>query len=466
MKTINLLILLVCSFAAGAQSVPARLADAFSAFEKDAQMVNGIASLYVVEAKSGKVVFDRNGSVGLAPASTQKVITSVTAYEFLGKDFRYKTEFGYTGTLDNGVLNGSLVIRPSGDPTLGSWRWETTKEGSVMQRAASAIRKTGIRSYDQVAVDTEGWDSEAIPDGWIWQDIGNYYGSGALGLNWRENQYDVVLQSGNSIGSKVDIRATRPRLYHYPLTSALSAAAKGSGDNAYIYFSPNGSGGIIRGTIPVGEKSFGISGAMPSPRLQLAATLADTLQRLNIISRSAGTAKESVGGTESLGSYKVIHTEYSPVLDSIIYWFNKKSINLYGEALIKTIAYREKQIGDTDEGVKLLKEFWKSRGIAESELNMVDGSGLSPLNRVTTKAQVAILKYAKGQSWYRGFYNALPEYNGMKMKSGTIRNVKGFTGYNTSRDGTEYIFSFLVNNYHGSSSALVQKMYRVLDTLK
>jgi serine-type D-Ala-D-Ala carboxypeptidase/endopeptidase (penicillin-binding protein 4) len=60
----------------------------------------------------------------------------------------------------------------------------------------------------------------------------------------------------------------------------------------------------------------------------------------------------------------------------------------------------------------------------------------------------------------------LPEYNGMKMKSGTIKNVKGFTGYQKSKDGTEYIFSIIVNNYNGSSSSLVQKMYKVLDLLK
>jgi serine-type D-Ala-D-Ala carboxypeptidase/endopeptidase (penicillin-binding protein 4) len=466
MKTINLLILLVCSFSVLAQTVPARLANAFDAFEKDAQMLNGIASLYVVEAKSGKVVFEKNAKVGLAPASTQKVITSVTAYELLGRDFRYKTEFGYAGSLDQGELKGSLVVKPSGDPTLGSWRWETTKEGFVIQQVAAAIRKSGIRNYKQITVDKGGWDSEAIPDGWIWQDIGNYYGAGAAGLNWRENQYDVVLQSGSSIGSKVEIKATKPQLYHYTLTSALSAGPKGSGDNAYIYFSPQGYGGIVRGTIPVGETNFGISGAMPSPELQLVATLADTLQRLNIVSRSGTDANKPMGGTENFNDYKVIYTEYSPVLDSIIYWFNKKSINLYGEALIKTIAYQEHKKGETGEGVKLLRNFWKERGIAETELNVVDGSGLSPLNRVTTRAQVSILKYARNRPWFRGFYNALPEYNGMRMKSGTITNVKGFTGYHTAKDGTAYIYSFLVNNYNGSSSAMVQKMYRVLDILK
>jgi serine-type D-Ala-D-Ala carboxypeptidase/endopeptidase (penicillin-binding protein 4) len=52
------------------------------------------------------------------------------------------------------------------------------------------------------------------------------------------------------------------------------------------------------------------------------------------------------------------------------------------------------------------------------------------------------------------------------MKSGTISDVKGFCGYQKSKDGDEYIFSFLVNNYSGASSQLIQKMYRVLDELK
>ncbi len=123
-------------------------------------------------------------------------------------------------------------------------------------------------------------------------------------------------------------------------------------------------------------------------------------------------------------------------------------------------------MGSTDEGVELIKNFWKTKGISETELNMVDGSGLSPLNRVTTHAQVSILQYAKRQNWFNGFYHSLPEFNNMKMKSGTIRDVKGFCGYHKSKDGTEYIFSFLVNNYNGSSSAVVQKMYKVLNELK
>src|SRR5688572_32655872 len=86
-----------------AQTVNLKLQKAFQQFESDAQLKHAISSLYVIDAKTGKVVFDKNSLIGLAPASTQKIITSVTAFELLGKEFRYKTELGYKGTIKNNV---------------------------------------------------------------------------------------------------------------------------------------------------------------------------------------------------------------------------------------------------------------------------------------------------------------------------------------------------------------------------
>lgn len=115
-----------------------------------------------------------------------------------------------------------------------------------------------------------------------------------------------------------------------------------------------------------------------------------------------------------------------------------------------------------------MEDFWigKNIGVEKSELNLYDGSGLSPLNRTTTHAQASVLRFAKAQAWFPGYYSGFPEFNGMKLKSGTISGVKSFCGYHTSRAGTEYIVAFIVNNYNGSSAALVQKMYKVLDLLK
>ena len=113
------------------QTINQKLQKAFQQFEKDRQLKYATSSLYVINAKTGKVVFDKNSRTGLAPASTLKVITSATAFELLGKDYRYKTEIGYLGTKQDSSVSGDLVIIGKGDPTFGSWRWETTKPSAM-----------------------------------------------------------------------------------------------------------------------------------------------------------------------------------------------------------------------------------------------------------------------------------------------------------------------------------------------
>jgi serine-type D-Ala-D-Ala carboxypeptidase/endopeptidase (penicillin-binding protein 4) len=418
----------------------------------------------VIDAKTGNVVFDKNSQVGLAPASTQKIITSATAFELLGKDYRYKTELGYDGKIQNEVLNGNVYVIGSGDPTLGSWRWKQTNDSLTLAKWLGEIRKKKINNIRGVVTTNQSkYSHQAIPGGWIWDDIGNYYGAGAYQLNWKENQYKLKLKSGDRIGDSVYVINDSINDY----VNELKTAAKGTGDNAYVYFgtAPNRHS-LLKGTIPLGEKSFSISGALADPVSKLITDL-EFLLDPNTSWVDYYLGRDLIDkDSKELKEVSIFYTQYSPSLDSIIYWFLKKSINLYGEALVKTFAYEKQGFGSTDSGVAIVKDFWKQKGMDEDELNICDRSGLSPLNRVTTHSQVEILRYAKTKDWFPWFYDALPEFNGMKMKSGTIRDVKAFCGYQTAKDGNEYIFSFIVNNYNGRTSDVVNKMYKVLDCLK
>ena len=96
----------------------------------------------------------------------------------------------------------------------------------------------------------------------------------------------------------------------------------------------------------------------------------------------------------------------------------------------------------------------------------MDGSGLSPENRVTTNVLARILLAAKKEPWFASFFESLPVYNGMKMKSGTIGGVLGYVGYQTTKDGTPLVFALLVNNYQGTATPMRQQMFRLLDNLK
>ena len=178
-KNFIVTVFIFASLNAFAQSVESRLVAAFKSFENDKQLANAISSLYVLNASTGKVVFERNATIGLAPASTQKVITAASAYELLGRDFRYQTELGYQGSIINNILKGDFYIKPSGDPTLGSWRWSATSDSLLLRRFTDAINKLNLKGYRGIVINDENWNQERISDGWIWQDIGNYYGAGA-----------------------------------------------------------------------------------------------------------------------------------------------------------------------------------------------------------------------------------------------------------------------------------------------
>ncbi|MEO7924251.1 MAG: D-alanyl-D-alanine carboxypeptidase/D-alanyl-D-alanine-endopeptidase [Chitinophagaceae bacterium] len=448
-------------FTVTAQAVSQKLQTAFQRFESDSQLRHAISSLYVIDAKTGEVVFDKNSQVGLAGASTQKIITAATAFELLGKDYRYYTGMGYTGS--------SIYWTPSGDPTFGSWRYASTRPDKVFRDMADSLRKAGIKKVeDQFTIDDlPHFDDQNIPDGWIMQDIGNYYGAGSSRINWKENQYDLNLESTRHANDYwfVDIvRDSSQRLPGDSFINKISAASEGSGDNAYIYLPMEGRNYLVKGTIPRNEKKFKISGAIVNPEDCFINDFRNFLKKEGLVNGAANGTYHVAIKPRDVSGHIAWHS--SPTLDSIVYWFLKKSINLYGEALIKTFANEKMSFGSTDGGTAIVRKFWKEKGLDPEELNIYDGSGLSPLNRVTTHAQVEILKYAKAKDWFTYFYDALPEYNGMKMKSGTISDVKGFCGYHKSKDGKEYIFSFLVNNYNGRTSGVVNKMYKVLDELK
>src|ERR1700744_2232575 len=129
-----------------AQSLHDRLQHAFDRLQADSQCKYASVSLTVLDAQTGETVFTANPNMGLATASTLKTITSITAFNILGKDFQYQTQFGSNGNISaDGTLNGDLIIKGAGDPTLGSWRYSGHHETDILMQLVAAIQKAGIK---------------------------------------------------------------------------------------------------------------------------------------------------------------------------------------------------------------------------------------------------------------------------------------------------------------------------------
>lgn len=461
-----LLFLLTSSFAI-AQSPVQKLEKAYNSFLADPQTRYAVTSLCVLDANTGTPLFMRNEQIGLATASTLKVITAATAFQLLGKDFQYQTTLAYTGTITaEGTLKGNLVLIGSGDPTLGSDRYQN-KAAVVLTEWAAAIKKAGIRKIEGTIIgDDRIFGTQITPVGWTWQDMGNYFGAGASGLSWRDNQFDIFLRPGSSQGEAARMVRTAPGMPYLTFMNELKTGAPGSGDNAYVFLPPYGNTAYLRGTWGLGIGKSSISAALPDAAYDCAYRLQDTLKQLGIpVTQPATTARlMAMNGQVVPAVTQKISTITSPSLSEITYWFLKKSVNLYGEALLKTMALKSGKDASTEYGTETEINFWAEKGIDKNALNIIDGSGLSPANRVTTVAMANILFRAQKESWFADYYSAFPEYNGMKIKSGTINNVSAFAGYHTNTSGNKYIIVININNYSGKG--INKKLFTVLDALK
>ena len=56
----------------------------------------------------------------MRPASTMKLVTAITALDKLGGSYQFKTTLKYTGTVENGVLNGDVYCVGGMDPRFNS----------------------------------------------------------------------------------------------------------------------------------------------------------------------------------------------------------------------------------------------------------------------------------------------------------------------------------------------------------
>ncbi|RZL19082.1 MAG: D-alanyl-D-alanine carboxypeptidase/D-alanyl-D-alanine-endopeptidase, partial [Pedobacter sp.] len=257
-----------------------------------------------------------------------------------------------------------------------------------------------------------------------------------------------------------------PAMPYLKIINELKAGPEGTGDNVYAYLPALSNIAYLRGSWGLGTPKSGISAALPDPAYDAAFRLQDTLQRLGIkVSVEPTTSRILVADKKAIPAVtQKLNTISSPSLSEIIYWFNKKSVNLYGEHLIKTIAWKTGKTPSTKNGAGAVISYWAEKGIDKNALNILDGSGLSPGTRVTPYAMASVLFQSQKESWFADYLKSLPENNGMTLKSGTINDVSAFAGYYTSGNGNKYVIVININNYSGSG--INKKLFRVLDALK
>ncbi len=410
----------------------------------------------------------------LVPASTMKVLTTATANELLGPDYRFVTELQTTGRLgEDGTLQGDVVIRGGGDPTLAA-----TDFGPTFSKWRGALAEAGVKKVEgSVVGDASVFGTALTPDTWQWNDLGNYYGAGACGLTVHQNLFYANFRTP-SAGARAPFTGTRPKLPEHEFFNEMRVGAAGSGDNGYIYGDPYGKLLTFRGTVPAGSGTFTIKGALPDPALFCARAFSESLAANGIpVSGEPTTDRLLAIAGKEIGARKKIFEQSSEPLSALLLTTNHKSDNLMAECLHRAVGLKAKGEGTTRAASAAVEEFWEAKGIDMTGLFMGDGCGLSRANTVTPR-QMALLLHAAAKGEHFATYRAsLPEAGRsgtlksigggsaaegrVRAKSGTMDRIRNYAGYLEARSGKKYAFALFVTNHTTDLSSVKAKIVRV-----
>jgi len=408
-----------------------------------------------------KVASYRSGNL-IPPASVMKLLSTATALEYWGEDYRFETELRYSGMIQNGVLEGDLYIVGKGDPTLGGrdWRGE-----AFLGTWVKAIREAGISKINgSVVADVSYYDGDAMNPGWLYEDMGNYYAPGIYALAYLDNTMMVQLKSG-AIGSVATVLNTLPVVPGIQFENHIRCTEINY-DGAFIHGLPYQNCRYLTGSIPCNHGVFGVKGDLPNPPLLLAEHLTRQLRLSHIPVRdSASTIAES-----NRKSTTRIYTHYSPTLGAIVEQTNLHSINLNAEMIFRNLASALDVPCTIHNASDFIRQFWHNRGVDIYSAQIMDGCGLAPQNGVSADHLVNLLTYMAHSKHHAAFYNSLPvsgktgtlkkllagtELEGkIHAKSGTIKGTRNYAGYMDLPNGDQLVFAVLVNSSNGSGAQI------------
>jgi serine-type D-Ala-D-Ala carboxypeptidase/endopeptidase (penicillin-binding protein 4) len=187
------------------------------------------------------------------------------------------------------------------------------------------------------------------------------------------------------------------------------------------------------------------------PALAAALLFRSALRRAGVAVGGAGTGRER-GADDPLGAVE------SKPLSEIVRWMGRVSDNFTAELLLKELGTAEGAVGTSARGAAVARSALAQAGVPLGGVRFTDGSGLSSLDRLTTRALAALLRAAWADPEVRpAFVAALPvagisgtladrmrrppARGHVLAKTGTTSLASALSGYVKRR----YVFSVLQN---------------------
>lgn len=429
----------------GTPSLPS--AEPIEALLKRAKL-GGSVSCAVAEIGSGQLLEGRASNATLPPASVTKAVTALYALDTLGPNHRFRTRIIATAPIQNGVLQGDLILAGGGDPTLN------TEGLATLAKTLKAAGLREVRGRFRVyagALPYARQIDKAQPD-----HVGYNPAISGLSLNFNRVHFEWK-RAGSGWGVTMDARSANYR----PEVSIAKMAVIKRQMPVYTY---QQKGSTDHWTVASGALGKGGARWLPVRRPDLYAG-----EVFRTLARAHGIVLPKEKVTKSLPAGITVATYQSALLRDILRDMLKYSTNLTAEmvGLAATGASTGKLSTLRASAQQMTR--WAKRRLGMQQGKFVDHSGLGDASRLSAQDMVAALstrlareqlpailkpitlRDAKGKPNSRHPLKVL-------AKTGTLNFASSLAGYVTTPDGRVMAFAiFTADNKKRSALSKDQR---------
>ena len=421
----------------------------------DSIFIPSNASVTIASLSTGEQLYAREPHLLLRPASNMKLLTSSAALQYLGLQFDFLTEVLVDSTDSSGTVHGNIFLKGFGDPDLTD---------SDLDSLASLVKLQGInRVSGDVVADVSYFDSLYWGMGWMWDDEPYSYEAFISPLCVDDNCVSIQVIPAPAPADSATVILT-PQTDYVTLVNHVRTVS----DTALVplkitrLYMQRLNTIIVEGEVVASADTVEDQLTVWRPELYAGTLFREALQRQGI---------PVTGGVQAgtVPSLAVPRAALSRPIDTVLVHMNKVSDNLSAENFLKTIsATQGGEPGSSEFGIWKINEFLDGLGIDTTKILMVDGSGVSHYNLLTTSMLVQLLEgMASRTDVFPLFYRSLPvagrdgtlesrmrgtpAEGNLHAKTGTISGACSLSGYVTDRDGEMLVFSMMMQNYIGSA---------------
>ncbi|MEM6228432.1 D-alanyl-D-alanine carboxypeptidase/D-alanyl-D-alanine endopeptidase [Shewanella scandinavica] len=363
-------------------------------------------ALLAMDMSNNQVIYSQQAETLFIPASTQKLLTAVSAVAQLGPDFRYVTQLWTDAPIRKGHIAGSAYLRFSGDPTLTQ---------ADLKAIFANLVKQGINRIDGHLYLLGDKQEQMQAPGWVWDDLGICFAAPVSSYIINQNcVYGQFSPSSTSKPSQVSLRAGS---YGVKISSDAVFDQKASREFCQL--------DMVR----LGQNNYHLRGCYPGGEaIPLAIAVSDPFKFAQDNLTSLLKGEMSLAGKVQLGTSlpqkaKLIASHSSAPLPELLETMLLKSDNLIADSLFKQLgkSYFKTQ-GSFTNGAAAMQRILTNLGIDLSNANIVDGSGLSRYNLLNAKQLAAVLALIHQDSRFSPLITSLPQAG----ISGTLRYRMGY----------------------------------------